>query len=223
MPNRQPRHSRSAKIERWVWVTVVATAVVIFLLLIPAVLLSISWDRAEAAYEEQVTRLREAGLPVTAAEVNKLYHEHGRDPAENAAPIYDRAFSQMKLSREEEEQLSNLTKLAQEVEPVAEDQVAAAAATIEKYVPAIDLLKAAAALPYLRYDSDFTLGPKLLIPHVGQLRAAARLLMAEAIAPAHASDGARAGAAVVAMVEVRGIEERPVRRERLPAEEERRE
>lgn len=170
-----------------------------FLLLLPLALLL--WHRifAESAVREKLAELEDAGVAVSGEQVNRRYHDHGRDPAENAAPVYEKAFAAFVTEGVPTSELGEALRLRSGFEPLEGEALEAIAQVIAANEAAIGLLKEATAYPYLRHNLDFTDGVNLLIPHVGQLRNGARLLAGEAIFAAEQGDRARAGEAVQTM------------------------
>jgi hypothetical protein len=157
---------------------------------------------AEAALRERLEEMHAAGVPLSGEEVNERYHGHGRDPAENAAPIYDQAFEAMELESPAWREVSEAFRLRPHPEPLSPEAVQAMREVVEVNRTAITRLQEAAARPYLRRDLDFTEGPHLMIPHVGALRNGARLLAAEAVTAAGAGEPERGAEALLAIFRI---------------------
>jgi hypothetical protein len=134
--------------------------------------------------EEKLSQLRMAGYPLSLHEVNQHYHDGTLDPQQNAAHLYLEAFSHLEQGREPGESVARLREAFLELEPgedLPDDLAAELADRLENNSATLEHLQAAAQLPYVRFDLDFTEGYSLLIPHVGQMRQGARLFALQAM------------------------------------------
>ena len=149
----------------------------LLVLLAPIVLLSIL-SRAEAEREltAKLADLEAAGFPLSGEALASLYG--GLPSDENAAPVYQEAFLQIDIPREIADALPpwSAESWPEPGEPFPEEWSSLAEELIEKNAPGIELLHEAAAIPAARFPLDFSAGWAMLIPHVSELRASARLL-----------------------------------------------
>lgn len=114
--------------------------------------------KATAAITAKLEAIRQAGQPVTAAELNATYPEP--PTGENAAPLYEEAFEA--LAAEGTQSPSFLAKNQK----------------------TLTLLHQAAAKKHCRYPVDLTEGFNAKLPHLAKLRTCAQLLEKDAVANA---------------------------------------
>lgn len=144
-------------------------------------------ERGKRAVELKKEELIEAGYRLTLLEIGRLYHDLSLDPAENAEPHYREAITLLKAGDAKKERQEGYTRIREaflELKPEEElpDEIARElAGMMEQNAAVLEALTAAAARPYVRFDLNFTEGYALMIPHVGAMREAARLLSLQAI------------------------------------------
>ena len=130
---------------------------------------------------EKLAELEAGGIPVSLDEINRRYHDHGRDPDGNAAPVYQRAFAEQVSVDLPVEEFTNALQGAAQHHPIDSEQMEAIAEVVPGNQEAIRLYQEAAQYPYLRFQLDFTKGDELVLPHVSRIRNGARLLAGKAI------------------------------------------
>ena len=104
--------------------------------------------------DSKLDAIRQAGYPVTLAELNAWYVEP--PTAENAASVYAEAFAALAP-----------------LEPTSP-------AFLAQNKKALELFHQAASLKKCRYPADLTLGAKALMPHLAKVRKGAQLLSQQA-------------------------------------------
>src|SRR5438552_3666289 len=113
-----------------------------------------SGGKPDAALNLRLDAIRQAGYPVTLAELNDFYVE---PPAmENAAPLYLDAFAALAP-----------------LEPTS-------AAFLTQNKETLGLLHQAAARKRCRYPADLTKGANALLPHLAKFKKSAQLLSQQA-------------------------------------------
>src|SRR5438477_6338947 len=113
-----------------------------------------SGSKPDAAVNLRLDAIRQAGYPVTLAELNDSYVE---PPAmENAAPLYLAAFAALAP-----------------LEPTS-------AAFLTQNKEALELLHQAGARKRCRYPADLTKGANALLPHLAKFKKSAQLLSQQA-------------------------------------------
>lgn len=140
------------------------------------------WDAvATAQLNLRLKAIRDAGDPVTMAELAKTYPDP--PPGKNAAEFFNAAFKVMEAQREAPGGLpivdaGQLPDIAVELPPAMRKAIQA---YLKENAEVIELLHKAAALDDCKFDLDFTKGPGMLLPHLSKLRQAGRLLALEAV------------------------------------------
>lgn len=140
------------------------------------------WDAvATARLNARLKAIRDAGDPVTMAELAKTYPDP--PPGKNAAEFFNAAFEKMEANNDAHDGLpivgaGQLPDIAVELPPAMRKAIQA---YLKENAEVLDLLHKAAALDGCKFDLDFTKGPGMLLPHLGKLRQGARLLALEAI------------------------------------------
>lgn len=133
----------------------------------------------------QLAAIRKAGQPVTLTELDKWYP--AVPPAENAAIIYEQAFSLLAIDAQAEDllQFEWTNSLAWPV-PIALTHKDALSNLMVKNHMALELLHQAAALNKSRYSIDLTNSFNTLPPHLKKLKTSAQLLLAASMCAAEA-------------------------------------
>ncbi len=133
----------------------------------------------------ELDAIRKAGFPVTLQELSDYYPV---PQGQNAAYVYSYAFSYY-----DDKPASNPTldkpplpvvgtgKLPPRGEPLPQDMQAAVSAYLTSNAQALDLLHKAAAIEGCRFDLDWMQGFDMRLPHLANLRQAARLLELQAL------------------------------------------
>ncbi len=170
-----------------------STAGILFLGLIGYALVSVSRSNAEMELAEKLAELEAAGIPVTLDEINRRYHEHGRDPAGNAEPVYQRAFAAQVSEGLSIQEIAEALQRAGRHLSISAAEMEAMAEGVAGNEETLRLLHEAVKYPYVRFDIDFRDGAELLLLHVSRMRNGARILAAQAIVDAES--GNREGAA----------------------------
>ena len=151
----------------------------------------------------RLDEIRAAGEPVTWAELDAWY---ALPPGvENAADVMGRAFE--KYAQWDDEKTEALPVVGKaELPPLTESLDDDTKTLIVEYLAdnaeALKLLHAVAQIEYSRYPVDFTQYFEAPMPHLGQLRNGARLLMLEAIIHADANES---DAAVKSVADILGV------------------
>ena len=128
-----------------------------------------------------------AGYPVTGAELDQWYKIP--PDVENAAHTMEEAFSFYKEWGKKKSKSLPLSRaeLPARTEPLAEETKSLIAQYIADNNEALDLFHEAAEIENCRYPIDLTAGFATLVPNLGEIRNAVRLLGLDAIL--HAEDG----------------------------------
>ena len=140
---------------------------------------------ADARLDARLKAIRDAGDPVTMAELARLYPEPPK--GQNAADFYKAAFQKMDELAElpaNQQALLPIVGTAELPDPdlgLPPAMLAAIHDYLKANAEALDLLRKAAALDACKFELDFTKGPGMLLPHLAKLRQGARLLALEAI------------------------------------------
>jgi len=157
---------------------------------------------ATARLEARLKAIRDAGDPVTMADLAKRYPDP--PPGKNAAPLLQAAFEKMEAhegknaAQEERLPLVGQATLPACDEPLPLPMFAAIQGYLKDNAEILDLLHKAAALGECKFDLDFTKGPGMLLPHLAKLRGAARLLALETLERAETGKGDEAAASLIA-------------------------
>lgn len=124
----------------------------------------------------QLTAIRKAGQPVTLDELDKWYS--AVPPAENAAIVYEKAFSLLTIDADAEDllQLEWTNSLALPV-PITPGHRGALSNLIARNSIALDFLHQGAALDRSRYPIDLKKGFNTVQPHLKKLKTSAQLLL----------------------------------------------
>lgn len=157
--------------------------------------------RIAGQLEDARQRIRDAGYPVTRAELNAYYPT---PKGVNAAEIYQRAFDARVTDEELEAQLPDFSEVDW---PKSGETLNAELATkIEQYLEmnreTLSLLAEAAQYNESRYEVDFTQGWLPDCPHLSNLRYHARLLSLKAMQHAHQGEAEEALQAIEQMFAV---------------------
>lgn len=131
--------------------------------------------------------------------INRRYHEHGRDPADNAAPLYEQASAARVSEGLPHGELAEALAEKKVYRPIPPERWKAIGRVVEANQDAIRLYKKAAAYSYFRRELDLTKGPDLVLGHLGTLRAGAKLLAGEALIAAKQGNPVRSAEAMGAI------------------------
>lgn len=159
----------------------------------------IHWKKATKA---RLAELAAQGIPTTLEEINRRYHGHGFESAENASPVYDQAFALMDSDKIRDAIPSDLFKYENNLKPIDPETFTQLTELISDHETALAFLKKSSAYPYLRRNLDFTEGHELLVPHVGKLRTGVRLLAIEAVVAGQEGDSSTADEALAAIFRI---------------------
>jgi|GEM_PF-4452427 len=181
---------------------ITVSLVALVLLMIPAGAILTHKARAEADLLKKQIALQAAGLPVSLDNVHARYHGHQRDPAENAASTYERAFAAIRSPKPAMEQFEAAFVNRHSSAPVTAEQMEAIVQVVAENEEAIRLFKEAAAKPYLRLNLDFREGYDLMLPHLPKIREGAKRLAAEALVAAENGEPERAAEAITAIFRI---------------------
>jgi hypothetical protein len=167
-----------------------------------------------AGFHKRVEAIHAAGFPVTGEELDAWYP--WPQAGENAANwITGAATVQQKLDQEQWKPLEVLVGRRSERPPLAEPLSAELKVLLEQFVQrnskALESLHQAAAIPECRYPVDFSQGPSIQIPHIGDVRDGCRLLGVEAAWQAESGNSKGAAEAVEAILQVAGsLDKEPI-------------
>jgi hypothetical protein len=135
--------------------------------------------QAEQRLQKAIKQLAASGAPTKATQLAK---PPVRD-AENAAPIYRKAFEAIHVTHDDRDFIVNLSRGRLSL---ADPAVAARGERILKQnAAALQLIHRAAAIPRCDFRLDWSKGAALELPQFSKLRACAHLLELEAIMLAH--------------------------------------
>ncbi|GAG44626.1 unnamed protein product, partial [marine sediment metagenome] len=149
--------------------------------------------------ERKMAAVRAAGQPTTRAELAAWYPTPPM--VDNAALVYNRAFARYVAPTGEAEQrlpLVGSAELPERGEPLSPEMLAAVEEHLLLNRPFLDSLYEAAAMPTCQFPIDVMSLPAPSLPHLAQLRNAARCLQLDAIAAAERHQRQRAAGAVLA-------------------------
>ena len=175
----------------------------------------IAWRfRASNDVQRQITRIRNAGLPVTTDELDEFYRiEAGSDDATPHFMAAHKAFSGQAF----ETACRDLPIVGVgELEVPAPGETWAEQAAVEKfladYASGVDSLHAAAAQGgAARYDMDFEDGFSMLLPMVQDMRTCSRVLSLEAHVKAHQGDAEGTTQSLLALAQIsKSLQNQPV-------------
>ena len=129
----------------------------------------------------RIGQIRNAGFPVTTAELNKWYA--AVPPEENAALILTNAFAHLVKADTNSPYLPVVGsgKLPARNEPLPPEMRQAIAENVAINKVALELLEKGLALKSCRYPVDLTPGLNALLPHLGKLKGSAQLLELDAL------------------------------------------
>jgi hypothetical protein len=142
----------------------------------------------KSGLKARIDAIQSAGYPVTCAELDTWYKIPPN--VENAAYTIEEALSVFKKWDKEKSESLPITgsaKLPPRTEPLAADMKALIAEYVADNNEALELLHKAAGIEYCRYPIDLSAGLATVLPNMGEMRNAVRLLGLEAIL--HADDG----------------------------------
>jgi len=189
------------------------------IVLIFLVWVALNWS-ARAAVERELEKLRAAGQPLTPEEVAPpLVPE-----AENAAPVFQRAFIEANAADAAVEADTTLGGLKGRKTGYWCDMSFAdvnihradVRGALEHHARAFPLLDKALALPTCRFDLDYAASFAMELPHLSELRHLARLLKARAFLRTHEGDVAGALRDVERMLRLRhALDDEPLLISRL--------
>jgi hypothetical protein len=165
----------------------VALLSVIFLLVAFSI-----WNTLGPQHDARVEAIRRQGYPVTLAELQDWYKSV--PDAQNAALVYTQAFGLRAFADSSKlNDLSDSKKwLPQRGQMLKADKKAELTELLATNQPALELLHSAVALSGSRYPIDFKDGFNTLLPHLGLIKKAVILLMAEALVDASNGDTEKA-------------------------------
>ena len=162
--------------------------VLIILLLIGAGSFTIFRLQLRSKLQAKIDAIRDAGYPVTCAELDKWYMIP--ENTENAAYTFIDAFwcyRDWDKTKSESLPLIGQAKLPARTEPLPEDMKAAIAQYIADNNEALTLLHKAAVIEHCRYPVDLSSGFDMQLKHLSNLRKGIMLLNLEAVW--HAENG----------------------------------
>lgn len=181
---------------------VIVLGAVVALLILFMLALALGWLAAQQRVRTELARIREAGEPVSAEDLEVFYPRPpaGRDTTQlwlDAIAVLDtpefNAYAKDLPIIGTAEQLPSLD------EPWPHQ--AAAEALLAKYHEPLEKMHRAAELGgAARYSTDFSRGIASLLPHLNKLRIAARLLVLEAEVEARRQDATAAAKAIEAIL-----------------------
>ena len=153
------------------------------------------------AIETRLQAIRDAGLPVTLADLNAWYPEP--PPGENAAELLHDAFSNY-LNEEDWQILpgGGNVDLPKRGEALSDDMKAAIEEYLNANAEALKLLHQAAAMKDCRFPIDLMAGFNVRLPHLAQLRGGAKMLRLEAMLR---TENGNTDAAVDSIVSILGV------------------
>jgi hypothetical protein len=157
-------------------------------------------------YEGRLEALREAGEPLTLAEMAPPEVASER----NAAVCYEEAFRQIDLLSDEE--VNRVGELAGNEGPLSAEELSEGRALLDRLSGAMRLLREGARRPECRYDVDYRApGFALRLPHLQKIRAAVRVMKLSAeIRLASGDADAAVDDCVVALALSRSAQQDPV-------------
>jgi hypothetical protein len=168
----------------------------LLLFLLPVLFFALLQSATNRKVEEKLAELERAGFPVTLVEVNRRYAYPPEE--QNAAWIYEKAFPLLKLSGPAVEGLPPFSRdewpaLGEKMPQEWESRIGE---LMEERSEAVELFRQAGEMPSARFPIDLTLGWDTLVPHVGSMRAGARLFWLKAVWDAEQENWEEAAAAI---------------------------
>jgi len=170
-----------------------------------------AWHGLDAVFtarlEAEMRKIRQAGHPVTLAELDARYNRPLLE-GENAAPVLQQAFAAMeKVERNAEALARRLPIVGQaELPPLGQPLEPQMVRLIRRWLDlnrrALDLLHKAGRMKDCRFPLDLTKGFSVELRHLARLRGTVRLLSLEALAAASAGDGSKAAEAIATGLKV---------------------
>jgi hypothetical protein len=151
---------------------------------------------AEAAIQAEVTRIKAAGEPVTAAQITLPPVPE----AENAAALYEKAFGAVKLTEDDRSALAHV--LYPRPGSSRDRWIGAARAIVARDRRALDLTYQATARPRCRFPVEWQEGAAVLLPHLSKMRGLSRLISAQGVLLSIDGDVSRTLQAVRAGIEL---------------------
>ena len=169
----------------------VVLLIVIALLVLPLAVLGCFVWRSHARFEAVLAEAHELGLATNLEELEAMRPAVVPDD-QNAALVYVKAFDAFTDTKEVLEEgkvpIVSIAEAPDEPrEPFGEEMLAASREFLERQSPALKLLSEASHLPESSYPSKITDSPYM--PHLKQVREAARLLAVAAWTEAESSNG----------------------------------
>jgi hypothetical protein len=153
--------------------------------------------------QARIDAIRAAGYPTNCAELDEWYKIPPN--VENAAYTVEEALSFLKTWDKEKSKslpLIGRTELPSRTEPLPADTKALITEYVADNNEALELFHKAAGIKYCRYPINLSAGSATLIPSLGEMRNAARLLELEAVL--YADDG-NGSAATLSAISAFGI------------------
>lgn len=138
-------------------------------------------DRATRELTQKLDVIKAQGYPTSPGELDAWYAEPL--PSQNAATIYGQAFSLMTPQSQTipwyySGTSSNIFNRTNPIPPVSRAELAS---LVTSNQAALQLLHDGGELPGARYPINLSAGQNVMLPHLSQLKDAARLLSAEAL------------------------------------------
>ena len=186
---------------------------VLLLLVLAAAVIMFS-RRASSRVENELAKIREAGQPASAAELEEHYQLPPEE--EDTTPLWLQATRPLGTDafRADAGELPIVGTGESEIPPPGEpwDDLEAAEQFLQKYAASLERLHQAAEVDgAARYTTDFRLGVAMPLDYVQRLREGARLLSLEAHVRAHRGDGKGAVESIHAIsMLARSLEREPV-------------
>ncbi len=128
--------------------------------------------QADQALNTELEKMKAAGEPLT---IEEIMPPEVPD-AENAAPLYQQAFTLLDLSQADEDAWSELHNSISHPRKAKTASVATLEQIVGKNAPAIKLLAAAAQRPRCAFPVDWSAGFRAQFDHLTKLRTCAKLL-----------------------------------------------
>ncbi len=170
-----------------------------------------AWHGLDAVFtarlEWELRKIRQAGHPVTLAELDARYNRPLL-AGENAAPVLQQAFAAMEKVERNAEALARRLPIVGQAElpplgqPLEPQMVRLIRRWLDRNRRALDLLHKAGRMKDCRFPLDLTKGFSVELRHLARLRGAVRLLCLEALAAASAGDGSKAAEAIATALKV---------------------
>ena len=167
---------------------------------------------SKSKLQARIDAIRAAGYPVTCAELDKWYTMP--ENVENAAYTIIDSFSYYKLwdiDKFESLPVVGQGELPARTEPLDEEMKAMITQHVADNNDALELLHVGTAIEHSRYPINLNAGFAILLPHLGDIRTAARLLKLEGILRAENRDEELAVRSVISIFGIaRSLEKEPV-------------